>query len=187
METAREAFVALRRARAGSLRPWEPRMGDIEQQFGDQFFDRLLGRRESASDGPFLIHRASDDEIVGYVGLGQIFRARSGVTSWASGSAIRTWAGATAHPACGHAWRWLLHPKPPVGSGSTGSRRTSFPPTTRPCSRQAPRDAKRGVQPPVSRDRRRGAEPCAVGDHRRGLRRCSAAPIVDEVEHAMRT
>jgi hypothetical protein len=31
------------------------------------------------------------------------------------------------------------------------------------------------------------AEPCEVGDHRRGLRRCSAAPIVDEVERAMRT
>jgi ribosomal-protein-alanine N-acetyltransferase len=74
METDREAFVALRRASAGSLGPWEPRTGDREQQFGDQFFDRLLGRRESESDEPFLIHRASDDEIVGYVGLGQIFR-----------------------------------------------------------------------------------------------------------------
>jgi hypothetical protein len=46
METDREAFVALRRASAGSLGPWEPRMGDIEQQFKGKFFDRLPGRRE---------------------------------------------------------------------------------------------------------------------------------------------
>ena len=73
-ETDREAFVALRRASAGSLAQWEPRIGDFEEQFGDQSFDRLLDRRESESDAPFLIHRTSDDEIVGYVGLGQIFR-----------------------------------------------------------------------------------------------------------------
>jgi len=73
-ETDREAFVALRLASAGSLAPWEPRMGDVDEQFGDQSFDRLLDRCESESDAPFLIHRTSDDEIVGYVGLGQIFR-----------------------------------------------------------------------------------------------------------------
>jgi ribosomal-protein-alanine N-acetyltransferase len=49
-------------------------MGDAEEQFGDQSFDRLLDRRESESDAPFLIRRTSDHEIVGYVGLGQIFR-----------------------------------------------------------------------------------------------------------------
>ena len=49
-------------------------MGDVEEQFGGQSFDRLLDRRESESDAPFLIYRTSDDEIVGYVGLGQIFR-----------------------------------------------------------------------------------------------------------------
>jgi len=73
-ETDREAFVALRRASAVSLARWEPRMGDTDEQFGDQSFDRLLDRRESEADAPFLIHRTSDDEIVGYVGLGQIFR-----------------------------------------------------------------------------------------------------------------
>jgi len=72
-ETDREAFVALRRANAGSLAPWEPRMGDADEQFGDQSFDRLLDHRESEADAPFLIHRTSDAEIVGYVGLGQIF------------------------------------------------------------------------------------------------------------------
>ena len=74
IETDREAFVALRRASAKSLGPWEPRMGNAEEQFGDQSFDRLLDRRESESDEPFLVHRASDGEIVGYVGLAQIFR-----------------------------------------------------------------------------------------------------------------
>ena len=74
IEADREAFVALRRASAKSLGPWEPRMGEAEEQFGDQSFDRLLGRRESESDKPFLVCRASDDEMVGYVGLAQIFR-----------------------------------------------------------------------------------------------------------------
>jgi len=73
-ETDREAFVALRLASAGSLAPWEPRIGDFDEQYGDQSFDRLLDRRESESDAPFLIHRASDHETVGYVGLGQIYR-----------------------------------------------------------------------------------------------------------------
>jgi hypothetical protein len=73
-EGDRDSFVALRRASAESLVPWEPLMGDVEEQFGDLSFDRLLDRRESASDAPFLIHRASDHEMVGYVGLGQIFR-----------------------------------------------------------------------------------------------------------------
>ena len=74
IEADREAFVALRRASAKSLGQWEPRMGNAEEQFGDQSFDRLLGRRDSEADEPFLIHRASDGEIVGYVGLAQIFR-----------------------------------------------------------------------------------------------------------------
>ena len=74
IEADREAFVGLRRASAASLGPWEPRIGDFEEQFGDQSFDRLLDRCESESDAPFLIHRTSDGEIVGYVGLGQIFR-----------------------------------------------------------------------------------------------------------------
>lgn len=73
-ETDREAFVALRRASAASLTPWEPRIGDFDEQFGDQSFDRLLDRRDSESDAPFLINRTSDDEIVGYVGLGHIYR-----------------------------------------------------------------------------------------------------------------
>ena len=73
-EADRATFVALRRASARSLARWEPRIGDAEEQFGDQSFDRLLDRRESESDAPFLIHRTSDREIVGYVGLGQIFR-----------------------------------------------------------------------------------------------------------------
>jgi len=74
IEADRVAFVALRRTSAESLAPWEPRMSDAEEQFGDQSFDRLLGRRESESDQPFLVRRVSDGEIVGYVGLAQIFR-----------------------------------------------------------------------------------------------------------------
>lgn len=73
-EDDREAFVALRRVSADSLRPWEPHMDDAEEQFGDRSFDRLLDRLESESEAPFLIHRTSGHEIVGYVGLGQIFR-----------------------------------------------------------------------------------------------------------------
>lgn len=49
-------------------------MGAVEEQFGEASFDRLIARGASESDEPFLIRRSSDHEIVGYVGLGQIFR-----------------------------------------------------------------------------------------------------------------
>jgi ribosomal-protein-alanine N-acetyltransferase len=49
-------------------------MDEAEEQFGDQSFDRLLDRHGSESEAPFLIRRASDHGIVGFVGLGQIFR-----------------------------------------------------------------------------------------------------------------
>lgn len=49
-------------------------MSDDDEQFGEMSFDRLLLRREVETDEPFLIKREADRAIVGYVGLGQIYR-----------------------------------------------------------------------------------------------------------------
>jgi len=49
-------------------------MWDESEQFGDKRFDRLLTRAELETDEPFLIKRTADRSIVGYVGLGQIYR-----------------------------------------------------------------------------------------------------------------
>jgi ribosomal-protein-alanine N-acetyltransferase len=73
-EVDRAAFVSLRRASAEFLRPWEPRMWDDGEQFGDPSFDRLLTRAERETEEPFLITRRVDGVVVGYVGLGQIYR-----------------------------------------------------------------------------------------------------------------
>lgn len=136
IEADRAAFVELRRASAASLGPWEPRIGDFEEQIGDQSFDRLLDRCESESDAPFLIHRISDDEIAGYVGLGQIFREPFRSCSIGSGSVIRTWAGDTARGECERAWRGRSRLNPKADWDFTGLRRAAFRPTT-PASRSS--------------------------------------------------
>lgn len=83
-ETDRAEYVALRRASLPRLKPWEPLLGDDEAQFGDASFDRLLARVRLDSDEPSLIcagEGAAETDpgtrpgtIVGYVGLGQIYR-----------------------------------------------------------------------------------------------------------------
>jgi len=84
-EADRAEYVALRRASLPHLKPWEPLLGDDEAQFGDPSFDRLLSRVQLDSDEPFLICAGAESKtsgsaspapgtIVGYVGLGQIYR-----------------------------------------------------------------------------------------------------------------
>ncbi|MFT5424997.1 MAG: ribosomal-protein-alanine N-acetyltransferase [Phycisphaerales bacterium] len=83
-EADRAAYVALRRGSAAHLKPWEPLLGDDHAQFGDASFDRLLNRVRLDSDEPFLIGAGESPTevgsevpvgtIVGYVGLGQIYR-----------------------------------------------------------------------------------------------------------------
>jgi len=84
-ETDRVEYVALRQGSLPHLKPWEPLLGDDEAQFGNASFDRLLTRVQLDSDEPFLICAGAESSdtgsadpalgtIVGYVGLGQIYR-----------------------------------------------------------------------------------------------------------------
>ena len=157
-ETDREAFVALRQASAESLALWEPRMGDDDEQFGEQSFDRLLDRRDSESEAPFLIHRTSDDEILGYVGLGQIVRGpfqSCYIGYWIGDPYVGRGYGTSGVRAC---LRTAFTPEPEGGLGLHRVEANIIPTNhASTCARPPRRHAQGGVQPAVSRDQRRVA------------------------------
>lgn len=66
-------FQELRRVSRALHQPWEPAPDDSMDPYGEEAFLNFLASANTATFQKHLVCRASDDVLVGYVGLGQIF------------------------------------------------------------------------------------------------------------------